>query len=454
MAKTNTKDMSSGSPMRLIIGFCVPLLFGMLFQQIYGLIDTIIVSKCIGVDALAGVGSTGSINFLIIGFCSGMCNGFALPVAQRFGARDYKGLRKFVGNSATLSIIFGVILTVITVLLCRDILIWMDTPKDIFELAYQYIVVIFLGIPAIMLYNILSGYIRSLGNSTAPLVFLVIAAVLNIGLDLLFILNFHLGVTGAALATVISQGLSGLFCLLYIIRKMEILHLQKSDWQLEAPYVRSLLTMGLPMGFQYSITAIGSVILQTAVNALGSTAVASITAANRISIFTACPFDALGSTMATYGGQNVGAGKLDRLKSGLRSAVILGFVYSIIIFVITILFSKNMLLLFVSSKETTIIEQATTYLFWTTATYFLLALVNIVRFLIQGMGFSGFAVFAGLAEMIGRTFVGLVLIPKFGFVAACLASPLAWIFADAFLIPAFFYTRGVLQKQMKPDKAM
>lgn len=449
MANNNTKDMSCGSPMKLILGFSIPLLLGMLFQQIYSLVDTIIVSRFLGVSALAGVGSTGSINFLIIGFCNGMCSGFALPVAQRFGAKDYAGLRKFVGNSAVLSIIFGLLLTVVTTLLCRNILVWMGTPSDIIDLAYNYIVVIFIGIPAIMLYNILSGYIRSLGNSIAPLVFLVIAACLNIGLDLLFILVFQLGVFGAALATVISQGISGLLCLLYIIRYMEILHLKKSDWQLDRSYVKPLLIMGLPMGFQYSITAIGSVILQSAVNSLGSVAVASMTAGTKISMFVVCPFDALGSTMATYGGQNVGAGRLDRLGKGLNSAVLLGSVYSVVIFVILFFFSGKLLLLFVSAKEVTVISQASQFLFWNSLFYIPLALVNIIRFLIQGMGFSGFAMFAGIAEMIARTLVGLIFVPVFGYTAACMASPVAWIFADAFLIPAFYYVRRVLQRQQK-----
>lgn len=441
--------MSSGSPMKLILGFAIPLLFGMLFQQIYSLVDTIIVSRFLGVSALAGVGSTGSINFLIIGFCSGMCNGFALPVAQRFGAKDYTGLRKFVGNSAVLSVIFGLSLTVVTTLLCRDILVWMGTPADIIDLAYDYIVVIFAGIPAIMLYNILSGYIRSLGNSVAPLVFLVIAACLNIGLDLLFILVFRLGVFGAAFATVISQGISGVLCLLYIIRNMEVLHLKKTDLRLESSYVKPLLRMGLPMGFQYSITAIGSVILQSAVNSLGSAAVASMTAGGKISMFVVCPFDALGSTMATYGGQNVGAGRLDRLGKGLGSAVLLGSVYSVFIFVILFFFSDKLLLLFVSSEEVLVIAQASQFLFWNSLFYIPLALVNIIRFLIQGMGFSAFAMFAGIAEMVARTLFGLIFVPFFGFTAACLASPAAWILADAFLIPAFFYVRRTLQKSQK-----
>ena len=449
MASNTTKDMTTGSSMKLILGFAVPLLMGMLFQQVYSLVDTIIVGRFLGVNALAAVGATGSINFLIIGFCLGLCNGFALPVAQRFGAKDYDGLRKYVGNSAVLSVIIGGTITVFTVVFCRNILQIMDTPADIIDLSYNYIVVIFAGIPATLLYNILSSHLRSLGDSVTPVAFLILSACLNIGLDLLFIVTFHWGVFGASFATVLSQLVSGVLCLFFIIIRFDILHLKRDDWRLDPAYVRNLLVMGLPMGFQYSITAIGSVILQAAVNSLGSIAVASMTAASKISMFVVCPFDALGSTMATYGGQNVGAGKLERLAKGLRSAVILGAIYSAVIFVVVYFFGENMIQIFLSPTE----ENAATVLVWAkeflvinAAFYFPLALVNIVRFLIQGMGFSGFAVFAGVFEMVARTIVGLFLVPVFGFVAACFASPLAWIFADAFLIPAFFFCRKRLRK--------
>lgn len=448
MAKNTTKDMTSGSTMKLILGFAVPLLLGMLFQQVYSLVDTIIVGRFLGVSALAAVGATGSINFLIVGFCQGICNGFALPVAQRFGAKDFDGLRKYVGNSAVLSIIFGGTITLITVIACRPILELMQTPSDIIDLSYNYIVVIFAGIPAIMLYNILSAYLRSLGDSITPVIFLVLSAALNIGLDLLFIVTFKWGVFGAAFATVLSQAVSGILCLLLIIKKFDILHLSRDDWKLDWNYSRYLLIMGLPMGLQYSITAIGSVILQASVNTLGSTAVASMTAGSKISLFVMCPFDALGSTMATFGGQNVGAGKLDRLGKGLRSAVILGAIYSALILLVLVFFGRSLILLFVSAKEVTVIAQARQFLIINAAFYFMLALVNIVRFLIQGMGFSGFAVFAGIFEMIARTLVGLIFVPIFGFTAACFASPLAWIFADCFLIPAFFHCRKKLQKSM------
>lgn len=444
MASNTTKDMTTGSSMKLILGFAVPLLMGMLFQQVYSLVDTIIVGRFLGVNALAAVGATGSINFLIIGFCLGLCNGFALPVAQRFGAKDYDGLRKYVGNSAVLSVIVGGTITVFTVVFCRNILQIMDTPADIIDLSYNYIVVIFAGIPATLLYNILSSHLRSLGDSVTPVAFLILSACLNIGLDLLFIVTFHWGVFGASFATVLSQLVSGVLCLVFIIIRFDILHLKRDDLRLDPAYVRNLLVMGLPMGFQYSITAIGSVILQSAVNSLGSIAVASMTAASKISMFVVCPFDALGSTMATYGGQNVGAGKLERLAKGLRSAVILGAIYSAVIFVVVYFFGENMIQIFLSPTE----ENAATVLVWAkeflvinAAFYFPLALVNIIRFLIQGMGFSGFAVFAGVFEMVARTIVGLFLVPVFGFVAACFASPLAWIFADAFLIPAFFFCR-------------
>lgn len=448
MASNTTKDMTSGSTMKLILGFAVPLLMGMLFQQVYSLVDTIIVGRFLGVSALAAVGATGSINFLIVGFCQGICNGFALPVAQRFGAKDYDGLRKYVGNSAVLSIIFGGAITLITVIACRPILELMQTPADIIDLSYHYIVVIFAGIPAIMLYNILSAYLRSLGDSITPVIFLVLSAGLNIGLDLLFIVTFHRGVFGAAFATVLSQAVSGILCLILIIKKFDLLHLKREDWKLDWGYSRYLLIMGLPMGLQYSITAIGSVILQASVNTLGSTAVASMTAGSRISMFVVCPFDALGSTMATFGGQNVGAGRLDRLGRGLRSAVILGAIYSALILVILIFFGRDLILLFVSAKEAAVIAQAKQFLVTNAAFYLMLALVNIVRFLIQGMGFSGFAVFAGVFEMVARTLVGLVFVPIFGFTAACSANPLAWIFADCFLIPAFFHCRKKLQNAM------
>lgn len=447
MAKDTTKKLTEGKPMSLILGFSLPLLVGMLFQQFYSLVDTIIVGKCLGVNALAAVGSTGAINFLIIGFCMGVCSGFAIPVAQRFGAGDQEGLRKYIANSIWLCLLFAGVMTVLVCLFCRNILLIMQTPQNILDQAYAYIFIIFLGIPVTYLYNMTSGIMRSLGDSKTPVYFLLLASGLNIILDLVLIAGFGMGVEGAGYATVISQGVSGLLCLLYLIFRFPSLKIQKEEWYWNRRCVARLCRMGIPMGLQYSITAIGSVILQTAVNSLGSDAVASMTAAQRISMFLVCPFDALGSTMATYGGQNVGAMKLERLRSGLKSAVVLGLGYSVIAFVALFFLGKYLLLLFLSPEDVTIIANARLFLLIQSSFYFTLALVNIVRFLIQGMGFSMFAVFAGVMEMLARTIVAFTLVPAMGFLGACFASPLAWVMADLFLIPAFFYVYHKLEKR-------
>lgn len=451
--KSATRDMTEGSPMKLIIQFAVPLLFGYLFQQFYSLVDTVIVGRFLGVNALASVGATGSINFLIIGFCMGVCNGFAIPIAQCFGAKDEKALRKYVANSTWLSGIFAFIMTLVVTLLCHPILIWMKTPEDIIDGAYQYIVIIFIGIPVTYLYNMLSGIIRSLGDSKTPVLFLTLSSVLNIILDLFCIIKLNMGVSGAAVATVISQGVSGILCFFYMKKKFTILHMTKEDWKINAHYMKNLINMGVPMGLQYSITAIGSVILQSAVNTLGSLAVAAVTAGSKIGAFFCCPFDALGSTMATYGGQNVGAGKLERIGKGLRSCILLGSVYAVLAFVFLFFFGKTLAVLFIEADQLEILDNVQLYLLLNSGFYIPLALVNIIRFLIQGMGFSRFAILSGLFEMIARTLVAYLLVPVFGFQGACLANAAAWLFADTFLIPAFFYCRKHLtllfQKQQR-----
>lgn len=437
MAGSMTKDMTAGSPRRIILGFGVPLLLGMLFQQFYSMVDTIVVGRFLGVKELAGVGSTGAINFMIIGFCMGVCNGFAIPIAQCFGAGDYKNLRKYVANCVWLSIIFAVIMTIAVSVFCADILKMMDTPSDIYEYAYDYIFIIFLGIPVTFLYNILSGIIRALGDSKLPLIFLVVSSVLNIILDFVTILVFDMGVDGPAWATVVSQGVSGVLCLIYIMKKFDILRVKGDEWRWQAHHIIMLCRMGIPMGLQYSITAIGSVILQTAVNSLGSNAVAAVTAANKVSMFFCCPFDAMGSTMATYAGQNIGAGKPDRVTKGMLSCSAMGLIYSIIGCAALVLFGEQLSSVFIDKSNDQILHNAWLMLVWNGAFYFPLALVNIIRFTIQGLGYSELAILAGVCEMIARAIVGFVLVPMWGFTAICTASPLAWIMADIFLIIAY-----------------
>lgn len=440
-----TKDLTQGSPLRLIVGFAAPLLAGMLFQQLYNLVDTMIVGRFLGVTALAGVGATGSINFLVLGFCMGICSGFAIPVAQRFGAKEESRMREFAANGAWLCAAFGLIITVLTVVYCRDILTVMDTPEDCFEEASAYIGTIFAGIPFMLLYNLLSSYLRSLGDSKTPLFFLILSSALNVGLDLTLILVIPMGVRGAALATVISQGISGVLCLGWIGLKVPILHMTREECRVRGARVRELCTYGVPMGLQYSITAIGSVILQVAVNSLGSLAVAAVTAGSRVLGFLACPFDALGSTMATYGAQNVGASRYERLSRGVFASTMLGFAYSVVAFGIAWFFGPSLTRLFVSGESgARLIELSQKYMVTTVMFYPLLTLVNVFRFTIQGMGFSSFAILAGVMEMFARSVVGLLLVPRLGFIGAALGGPMAWVFADAFLVPAYFKCRRML----------
>ena len=445
------KDMTHGSPTRLILGFAVPLLAGMIFQQLYNLVDTMIVGRFLGVQALAGVGATGSINFLVLGFGMGVCTGFAIPVAQCFGAREESRMREYVANGVWLSFGFAAVFTVLTVVFCRDILTLMNTPQDCFQEAYDYIVVIFAGIPLLLLYNLLSGYLRSLGDSRTPLFFLVLSSLLNVALDLLFILVFRMGVLGASLATVVSQGVSGVLCLLWIAARVPVLHISREEWTPRPRRMRVLCTYGVPMGLQYSITAIGCVVLQVAVNSLGSVAVAAMTASSKVLNFLACPFDALGSTMATYGAQNVGASRYDRLNRGVFAASAMGFVYSVAAFIVAWCFGRTLTGLFVEGAgNAALIDLAQQYMLVNVAFYPLLTLVNVVRFAIQGMDFSGFAIIAGVLEMIARSLAGITLVPALGFLGVSLGAPLAWILADLFLIPAYFRCRRLLYGRANP----
>ena len=439
MAKGATKDMTEGPPLKLILGFFIPMLFGLLFQQLYNMADTIIVGKFLGVKALAAVGSTGSINFMIICFCLGVCSGFAIPVAQKFGEKNMKALRRFVANSGWLAAIFAVVMTFAVCIFCRDILVLMQTPEDIIEGAYSYIFVSFLGIPATYLYNLLSCTIRSLGDSTTPLIFLVFSSVVNVLLDLFTILVLDMGVAGAGWATITAQAVSGILCLIYMRRKFTILKMDEEEWKPDRHYMKILCNMGIPMGLQYSITAIGSVILQTSVNSLGSMAVASVTAGSKISMFFCCPFDALGSTMATYGGQNVGARKLDRIDKGLKAGTPIGCIYAVAAFAVLLFMGQWVALMFVDPGETEILKNTQLFLIANSLFFIPLLGVNVVRFMIQGLGYPRLAILAGVCEMAARSFVGFCLVPLFGYLAVCIANPVAWIAADLFLIPAYRY---------------
>ena len=448
-----TKNLTVGSPMRLILGFALPTLLGMLFQQFYNLMDTMIVGKLLGAQALAAVGSTSSISFFVIGFCTGVCSGFAIPVAQKMGAGDFSRMRRFVANAAYLAAAFAAVLTVATALLCRTILTLMHTPADIFADAYAYIFIIFLGIPTTFLYNLLAGIIRSLGDSRTPVYFLALASFLNIFLDFALILWFEAGVAGAAIATVVSQGISGAACLALMVKKYPVLRMNREERRPDLSACGTLCAMGVPMGLQYSITAIGSIVLQSAVNTLGSTYVAAVAAGTKLFQLLCCPFDAMGATMATYCGQNVGAWKLDRLGQGIRACTVLGAVCAVGCFAGMLLGSDACAMLFLDPAEPQLellVSLTSQYIVTNTAFFFPLALVNILRFSIQGMGYSVFAILAGVLEMIARAVVAWLFVPPLGYTAACFASPAAWVAADLFLIPACMACIARLRRMGEP----
>ncbi|MFR1956983.1 MATE family efflux transporter, partial [Phocaeicola coprophilus] len=419
--------------------FTLPLLLGNMLQQTYSLIDAAIVGKFLGINALASVGASTSVVFLILGFCNGCCGGFGIPVAQKFGARDYVSMRRLVSVSLKLAGMMSVGIALITCLLCAFILRTMQTPENIFQDAYWYLLITFIGVPCTFFYNLLSSIIRALGDSKTPFWFLLFSTVLNVLLDLLCILVFHWGVAGAAIATVFSQGVSAVLCYFYMYRKFEILRMQPADKRFRPELARQLIFVGVPMGLQFSITAIGSIMLQSANNALGTACVAAFTAAMRIKMFFLCMLESLGIAMATFCGQNYGAGKPERIWTGVKAASLMMIVYVAAVAIILWGFSEKFVLLFVDPSETEIIADAALFLHISVSFFPVLGLLCILRYSIQGAGYTKLAMFSGVSEMIARILVSVVAVPLWGFWAVCFGDPTAWVFADAFLIPAFIY---------------
>ena len=433
------RDMAVGSPAKMIINFTLPIFLGNVFQQLYNMADTIIVGKFVGAKALAAVGSTGTIMFLIIGFLTGLTAGFTVPTSQKFGAGDMKAMRKTVGSAVILSAVVSAVMTVISMIGMRSLLKLMNTPDDIFQDAYAYIMVICGGIFAQVLYNLLASILRALGNSKTPLYFLILAAGLNVVLDLVFIIIFHMGAAGAAYATVVSQGVSGLLCLVYIIKKVPILHLKREDWRLDGMLVKIQLGVGLPMALQYSITAIGSMMMQSALNILGSLVIAGFTAGSKIEQLVTQAYVALGTTMATYCAQNMGAGKVDRIRKGFKSSTMIGIVYSLIAGALIMTVGKYLTPLFLSENVTEIMGYVDTYLKCVAAFFIPLTIVNVYRNGIQGMGYGLLPMMAGVAELIGRGVVAIVAARDKSYVGVCMASPAAWVLAGGLLIIMYFY---------------
>ena len=429
-----TRDMTTGSPLSRILAFCAPLLVGNLFQQFYNLADSILVGRILGVNAFAAVGSTGALSFLILGFALGICSGFAIPIAQSFGAGDEEAVRGRAGQLVWLGLLFSGLITLATFFWTDDILRLIRTPAEIFDDAYRYIFVVFMGTAATILYNLSSSVLRALGDSRSPLFFLIAAVVVNVFLDLLFMKELGMGVEGAALATVISQAASGMACLIYMRLRVPMLHLSGRNLRPNLRRMGLIAAVGIPMGLQFSITAVGSIILQSAVNGLGASAVAAVSAGAKVHNIVAAPLETCGVAMSTYCGQNLGAGQIRRIRDGIRTGTAVSFLYCALGFTVNCLAGNAIAMLFVDPSETLILREVHRYLVAVGAAYPMLAVIFVFRNGLQGMGYSRQAMGAGLAELVARVLVAFGFVGRFGFQAVCFANPTAWLFADAILL--------------------
>ena len=440
------KDMTSGSPMRLIFSFALPLLMGNLLQQTYSLVDAALVGQFLGMNALAGVGASSSVLFLILGFCNGLTGGFGIPVAQSVGAKRDDHVRDYVRHSYLLGGVISVFLAVVCSMLCSHILRWMQTPEEIFQEANIYLLVTFITIPINLYYNLISSIIRALGDSKTPFYFMLLSTILNIIFDLVFILLLRWGVAGAAIATALAQLICIDGCLRYMKRHFSILYNPDESFSLNLKRVHKLLMMGIPMGLQFSITAIGSIMLQSANNSLGTICATAFTAGMRIKMFCICPFENLGVAMATYCGQNLGAARrfaenaanyLVRIRRGVFCALEGMVVYAAFMILVLRLFSRQISTLFIYASETEILDCSEQFLCVSCVFYPVLGTLCILRYSLQGLGYTSLSMFSGFNEMIARVGVSLFVVPWLGFYGVCIGDPTAWIAAVMFLIPAF-----------------
>ena len=446
--KSGTTDLTVGKPLFQILRFALPLVLGTLFQQLYSFADTVIVGRCLGTDALGAVGTTYSLNFLILGFVQGACVGFGIPVAETFGAKDKGGLRKYLFNGALLCVVLSVVFTISTTLMAGPLLQLIHTPEELYADAVLYIRIIFLGIPATVLYNYASSVLRAMGDSQHPFYFLLAASVLNIGLDYLLIVPMGMGVDGAALATVLSQLLSGGLCAFWFFTrtaKQEELTFRGQSSLLSAGHCKRLAYIGFPMGFEYSVSAIGAVIMQDAINLLGSTAVAAQTAGEKIRQMFTLPMESVGMAMATYVGQNHGAHRTDRIQQGIKDGCTIQLTYCVAAWVVIFFVKPYAVGLVLGDADPAVTAGAIQYLAIMSMLFCFHGLLMIFRNTLQGLGYSVQAIISGVGELIGRSLGGLLAVKTgLGYVGICLSNPFAWGLA---MLYCMFMVRRVLKRE-------
>ena len=439
MQKDTTNDMTVGSPVGLLIRFMIPVCLGNLFQQFYNIADSIIAGQFIGVNALAAIGSTGSLMFFVTGWLNGLSSGFAIIVSQMFGAKRYDRMRHYVAMSVCLMAAFALAMTIGFSIANAPILRLMNSPEEVFHDVTAYMGIIYMGLLVTAAYNALAAFLRALGDSKSPLYFLIISAVINVILDIVFILCFGMGVEGCAYATVIAQAISAICCLVYIIKRFPILHLKKEDFQISFKSFGRLLNLGIPMGLQFSITAIGVIIVQGAVNVYGPVYMAGFSAAGKIQNIFTTVFVSFGATVATYVGQNRGAGKMDRVKQGVKYTQLMIWGWSVVVMIMMFFFGKYLTYLFVGRSETDVIQVAVTYfrtVFWA---YPFLGSIFLYRNTLQGMGYGLVPMLGGVFELVARTGIVMLVAGRTTFAGVCLADPMAWIAALIPLVPYYFH---------------
>ena len=446
-----TSDLTAGKPLRKIILFTIPIFIGNVFQQLYSMVDAIIVGQTINNDALAGVGATGAISFLIIGFVQGLTAGFAVKTSQLFGAKDEEGVRRSIASSILLGAVLTVVLTAVSVVTTMPLLKLMQTPDDIIGYSYDYIVTIYWGLIATVFYNLGSSVLRAIGDSRTPLVFLVVAAVLNVGLDFLFIVAFKMGVAGAGWATVLSQGVSAIGCFAFLFARFKRFRICGRHFANPLMFYWQHMAIGLPMALQFSITSIGMMVQQTALNKLGSVAVTAYTAASKIDNLATQSLYALGSTVATYCGQNYGAGQFSNIRKGVRYSMAIGAVCALVGLAFVTLGAEPMTRLFSSDVTDEIMEMSEQYLLWQGAFYIFLAVIFVYRDALQGIGRSALTMVGGMLEVAGRVVASLVFAKHFGFAGICASNPTAWVFVDIFLVAAYVV---ILHRILKKRRQM
>lgn len=449
------KDMTKGSPLLVILKFTIPLIIGNVFQQLYNMADTIIVGRYVGSDALAAVGATGTIMFLIVGFAQGITAGFSVLTSQRYGAKDEDGVRRSVANGILLALICTAVLTTLFLLCMHPLLKLMNTPDNIFKDSYAYIMIISAGLITTVFYNLLSSFLRAVGNSQVPLIFLIFSALLNVVLDFVFILQFHMGVAGAALATILSQGISAVLCLIYIYMRVPVLAPKKQHWRLHGGDTRRQMSMGIPMSLQFAITASGTMVMQSAINLFGSEAVASLTAACKIQNLVTQGMSAMGQTMAAYSGQNFGKGDIRRIKQGVKTSLLVSVVYAVVSAALVCLLLKPALGLFFTGNVDidAMMPWAKTYLYMCAAFYVPLSVIFVFRNTMQGCGYGFLPMMGGVSELLARLVIAIIAIHLVSYPLACFCDPAAWTAAAVFTGISYIFVIKDIDKKYNRQKA-